>query len=63
MKRSQVLEIKRLKLQGKTTKEIAEEMNRTEVTIRRWLKRLRDAGHDVPKDKSGPKELNLKQLD
>lgn len=63
MKRSQILEIKKMKLAGKTNDEIAEYMQINVVTVRRWLQKLRDAGHDVPKDKPGQKPIDLTKLE
>ena len=35
--------------------EIAKELKTHPTTIIRWARRLREAGHDVPKLKGGPK--------
>lgn len=59
MKRSQVLEIKKLRNEGQTNEQIAEEMGVTPVTIARWVKRLREAGHEVTRFARGRKKLEL----
>lgn len=52
--------MKKLKHAGVRTDEIAKQMQLSTETVRRWLRRLREAGHDVPRDKPGRQRLELK---
>jgi len=57
--RLQVLEIKRLRNEGLTTDEIAKKLDRTPMTIYRWIKRLREAGHEIKRFPRGKKKMDL----
>lgn len=63
MKRSQVLEIKNLRLAGTSIEEIAEKIGKRPSTVQRWIRELRKAGHKIPKQKPGRKKLDLTKLD
>lgn len=59
MKRSEILEIKRLKNDGMSVKEIAAQKGVDPITIYRWLRKLKEAGHVIKNDKPGPKPIDL----
>ena len=54
-----------MKLDGKTNQEIGGTVGLNTQTVRRWMQKLRDAGHVIPKDKTGRKkdEIDLTKLD
>lgn len=47
--KEQILSIKKMRDEGKKNKEIADILKTTETTVIRWIKRLRDSGHDIKK--------------
>jgi len=58
--KEQVLQIKDMRAEGKTTFEIAQAFSVSEHTIGYWIKRLKDSGHEVPTmAKRGKKAITL----
>ena len=51
--------IKTMRNEGKTNDEIAKHFDCSPVTITRWVKRLREAGHEVKRFKRGRAKLEL----
>lgn len=63
MTRNQVLQIKKLKTEGKTNVEIGAIMKCHPGTISRWVMKLQEAGHTVPRVKPGRKKIDLTNLE
>ena len=63
MTRNQVLQIKKLKTEGKTNAEIGAIMNCHPGTISRWVMKLRNAGHTVPRVEPGREKIDLTNLE
>jgi len=59
MTRKEVLKIKTMRNEGKTNDEIAKHFDCSPVTITRWVKKLREAGHEVKRFKRGRTKLEL----
>lgn len=60
MTKEEILRIPPLKREGKTDKEVADELGKSLRTVCYWIKRLREEGHDVPKIKpKGRKKIDL----
>lgn len=57
MTRETVLQIKKLKNDGKTIVQIAEAIGKSPTTVARWTKRLREAGHEVKANKRGRRSI------
>lgn len=55
----QVLKIPELVREGMSSTEIAKKYQCSGATIRRWMKNLRAAGHDVPVCRPGPRPIKL----
>lgn len=60
LNKEQIMQIKDLRAEGKTTAEISKILNVSEHTIGYWVKRLKASGHEVPTmAKRGKKAISL----
>lgn len=53
--REQILSIPKMRKRKMTNEQIAAELKTHPTTIIRWVRKLREAGHDVPKLQGRPK--------
>lgn len=59
LSRLQILEIKKRRNEGQTNEQIAVDLGVTTVTVARWVKKLREAGHEVKRFTRGRKAMEL----
>ncbi len=57
--KQKVLSIIEMRKKNQSNEHIAEKLGISAVSVARWMKRLREAGHDVPKRAVGMKKLEL----
>lgn len=57
--REEVMSIIEKRKEGKNNRQIAQELGVHEQTIYKWVLRLRTAGHEISRRKSGYKKMEL----
>jgi len=57
--REKILQIPKMRKEGLTNSEIAEKLGTSEPSVIRWVKRLRESGHNVPPRTGGTKRIEL----